>query len=119
MNLPHRDQFPDLNNYYGTAFHEVTHSTGHSSRLDREGIVEGHRFGDATYAAEELVAEMGSAMLAGVTGITTTLPMSASYIAGWLKALRNDKKLVVQAAGKAQRAADLVLGTKFEERGEE
>ena len=119
VNLPHREQFPDLNAYYATAFHEITHSTGHSSRLDRDGMMEGHSFGDPWYAAEELTAEMGSAMLTGVTGITSTLPQSASYLAGWLKALRNDKKLVVQAAGKAQRAADLVLGTTFEERGEE
>lgn len=118
--LPHREAFDDLNEYYGTAYHEMGHSTGHASRLDRPDLMEDHAFGDESYAKEELVAEMTSAMVAGATGIETTLPQSASYIAGWLRSLRNDHKLVVSAAGQAQRAADYILGVTFDDKeGEE
>jgi antirestriction protein ArdC len=105
--------------YYSTLFHELTHSTGHEARLNREGIVEGHRFGDELYSREELIAEMGAAMLCGVAGIEqVTLPNSAAYLAHWIGALKGDAKLLVSAAGAAQRASDLILGTSFEEDGE-
>lgn len=105
--------------YYSTKFHELTHSTGHSSRLNREGIVEGHRFGDALYSKEELIAEMGAAMLAGIAGIEqVTLPNSAAYLASWIKVLKGDAKLLVSAAAAAQRAADLILDTAFEGDGD-
>jgi antirestriction protein ArdC len=119
ISLPHRDRFADLNDFYGTAYHECAHSTGHESRLNRPDLMEAHFFGDESYAKEELVAEMTAAMVAGATGIETTLEQSASYIAGWLRSLRNDHKLVVQAAGQAQRAADLILGTTFTDKNEE
>jgi len=115
IQLPPRDAFVSPEAYYSTAFHEATHSTGHASRLGREGVVEGHRFGDALYAAEELVAEMGAAMACGIAGIdqADTLPSSAAYIANWLKVLRDDPKMVVRAAAAAQKAVDLIAGVSF------
>ena len=121
VRMPERSRFETAEAYHATMFHELSHATGHKSRLDRAGITELAAFGSATYSREELVAEMGAAFLCAHTGIeNATIENSAAYIAGWLKQLRNDKKLVVQAAGQAQRAADFILGTTFgEESGNE
>lgn len=110
VSLPSRDAFESGEAFYSTAFHEATHSTGHKDRLAREGVLEGHPFGSGMYAKEELVAEMGAALLCGHAGIETQVEASAAYIASWLKALANDHKLVIGAAGKAQKAVDHVLG---------
>ena len=116
VHMPKRERFESAELYYGTLFHELTHATGHPSRLNREGITGDIRFGSRTYSREELVAEMGSAFLCGHTGIENqTLDNSASYIAGWLAKLQNDKRLVVTAAAQAQRAADFILGRRFDE----
>lgn len=113
VTLPHRSAFDSSAVYYGTAFHELVHSTGHKSRLARPNLLNFHHFGDPDYSEEELTAEMGSAFLAAMTGIdAVTLPNSAAYLASWLKVLRSDSKMVVTAAGRAQRAADLILGVK-------
>ena len=112
--LPAREAFESAHGYYSTAFHELTHSTGHPTRLARATLMEAHGFGDPSYSKEELVAEMGAAMLSGVAGIDQlTVPQSAAYLASWIKVLRGDSKLIVQAAGQAQKAADLILGTTF------
>lgn len=97
--------------YYDTLFHELTHATGHKSRLNRmEGDTAWCRFGSKPYANEELVAEMGAAMLCAESGIfQETEENSAAYIANWLTKLENDNKLVVHAAGKAQKACDYIL----------
>jgi antirestriction protein ArdC len=111
INMPERQTFDGAAEYYSTLFHEFTHSTGHKSRLNRPGITETHYFGDEIYSKEELVAEMGAAMLCGVVGIENkTIKNSASYIQSWLSKLRDDKKLVVHAAAAAQKASDFVLG---------
>lgn len=116
VGMPAPESFKDSEAYYSTLFHELTHATGHSSRLDRKGITGAINFGSEPYAQEELVAEMGAAFLCGHIGIeSATVDNSASYIAGWLEKLRDDRKLVVQAAGQAQKAVDFILGTKFEE----
>ena len=115
ITMPVRTSFRNTESYYGTLFHEMTHSTGHSSRLNREGVVENHKFGDELYSAEELVAEMGAAMLCGVAGINWNVENSAAYIGSWLKALKGDQKLVVKAAGLAQKAADLIQGISYGE----
>jgi antirestriction protein ArdC len=120
VRMPERDSFKGPEEYYSTLFHELTHSTGHESRLKRPDLLNFHYFGDESYSKEELVAEMGASFLAGITGIaTTTLPNSAAYLASWLKALKNDKKLLVTAAAQAQKAADLILGIKHEEKAED
>lgn len=115
VQLPERDQFDNAHSYYHTAFHELAHSTGHAKRLGRDGIMEVHRFGDEDYSREELIAELGASMVAGVTGIDPDIPQSAAYVDGWRKVLKGDKKLIVQAAGKAQKAADRILGVSFAE----
>ena len=97
--------------YYDTLFHELTHASGHKSRLDRmEGDTAWCKFGSKPYANEELVAEMGAAMLCAKSGIfQETLDNSAAYMANWLTKLENDNRLVVHAAAKAQKAADWIL----------
>ena len=89
------------------ALHELTHWTGHPSRLARPL---GRRQGIDAYAYEELVAEMGAAFLCAHCGIPGRTE-HASYIDSWLDALRRDKRLIFVAAGTAQKAADFVLGT--------
>jgi antirestriction protein ArdC len=114
--MPERDRFENGAGYYSTIFHELTHSTGHAKRLARKDLLEFHAFGDASYSREELVAEMGAAMLSGVVGIEQlTVPNSAAYVASWLDKLRGDRRLVVTAAAQAQKAADLIRGVTYGE----
>jgi antirestriction protein ArdC len=111
IRMPEKETFDGPEEYYSTLFHEFTHSTGHKTRLNRPGITETHYFGDEIYSKEELIAEMGAAMLSGVVGIENkTIKNSASYIQCWLDQLKTDKKLVVHAAAAAQKAADFILG---------
>jgi antirestriction protein ArdC len=112
--MPERDRFEGAAGYYSTIFHELAHSTGHAKRLARKELLEFHAFGDASYSREELVAEMGAAMLCGVAGIDQlTVPNSAAYVRSWLDKLRGDKRLVVTAAAQAQKAADLIRGVSY------
>lgn len=109
--MPERSSFENPEAYYGTLFHEVTHSTGHQKRLARRDLLKSHAFGDSDYSREELVAEMGAAFLSAHTGIAAaTISDSANYLASWLRVLKGDRKLVIQAAAQAQKAADLILG---------
>lgn len=104
-------QFHNPEAYYGTLFHELIHSTGHSKRLDRGLDKDPHLFGDDSYRKEELIAEMGAAQLCAIAGISQeTIDNSAAYINGWLNVLKNDQQLLIQASQKAQLAADYVLG---------
>lgn len=110
VNMPNKETFDKVESYYSVLFHELTHATGHEDRLGRLQK-DVSRFGDSSYAKEELVAEMGASFLCATSGIIErTLDNSAAYIASWLKALKNDKKLVVSAAGKAHAACDYILG---------
>lgn len=116
INVPPVKDFEKAEEYYTTLFHEMIHSTGHKSRLNREGITGTISFGSESYSKEELVAEMGSSMLAGVCGISEiTIDNSAAYIKSWLNALRDDKTMLVKAAAQAQKAVDLIRGIKWEE----
>jgi antirestriction protein ArdC len=115
VGMPALAEFKTAEDYYSVLFHELTHSTGHETRLNRKGVSgsEGNwsAFGSTPYAKEELVAEMGAAFLCGEVGIAErTLDNSAAYLASWLQRLKDDAKLVVQAAAQAQKAADWVLG---------
>lgn len=113
VQLSHQHTFDTIEHYYNTLFHELSHATGHANRLGRKGVTETSYFGSHEYSKEELVAEMGAAFLCGHAGIeNTTLENSAAYIQGWLKALKNDKTLLVQAAGQAQKASDYILNVK-------
>jgi len=110
IRMPERERFASGEAYYSSLFHELVHSTGHASRLDREGFSP-QRFGSETYSREELVAEMGAAFLSARAGIEhATIEASASYLAGWIEKLKGEPKLAVQAAGAAQKAADFILG---------
>jgi antirestriction protein ArdC len=110
VKLPEPTTFLSPEEYYSTAFHELTHATGHASRVGRIGVTQTNYFGSHEYSKEELVAEMGAAFLCGHAGIENTIiENSAAYIAGWLKALKNDKTLLIHAAAQAQKAADYIL----------
>ena len=114
-------RFEERESYYSTLFHEVVHSTGHSKRLNR-GLDDQAPapFGSNDYSKEELIAEMGAAFLNAVAGISEpTIEQSAAYIDNWRKKLKDDKRLVVQAAGSAQKAVDYILGETFAEQEEQ
>ncbi len=121
VNMPKPEHFQSGQDYYSVLFHELTHATGHKSRLNRKGISgssdgEWSAFGSTPYAREELVAEMGAAFLSGHAGIVErTLDNSAAYVQSWLARLKEDSRLIVQAAAAAQKAADFILGTKFKQ----
>ena len=117
INLPEIEQFNSQAEYYSTAFHEMTHSTGHADRLNRlDTGIAAAAFGSETYSKEELVAEIGAATLVNYTGLETdkSFRNSAAYIQSWLKALKNDKKMIVSAASKADKAVSFILGIETE-----
>lgn len=104
--LPPRSVFTSTAGFYSTSMHELTHWSGHPSRLNRS--FEG-RFGQPEYAAEELIAELGSAFLCTEAGLET-VSQSASYIDGWLKLFEGDCRAIFTAAREAQIATDFLLG---------
>jgi len=109
IQLPLRSSFVSPESFYATAFHEMVHSTGHESRLNRRGSDVPRHFGDPDYSREELVAEMGAAFLCALAGIEReTEENSAAYLASWIKVLKGDPKMAVVAAGAAQKAADYI-----------
>lgn len=111
VHLPPPESFREAHGYYATLFHELSHSTGHPRRLNREGYQSAARFGSEIYSREELVAEFAAAFLGSEAGIDPSgLEQSAAYIASWLHALRDDRRLAVIAAAQAQHAADHILG---------
>jgi len=116
ITLPSLKQFEQPESYASTLFHELVHSTGHESRLNR--LDDKARFGCETYAKEELVAEIGAAMLGANAGVDVCIEQSAAYVQSWLKVLQDDRSLIVKAAQQAQRAVDRILGTTFETEGE-
>lgn len=107
--VPMKEQYSETNEYYSTAFHELTHSTGHPTRLNR--LTKNAGFGSENYSKEELVAEIGSATLMNIIGIESpkSFGNSASYISSWLKVLRNDSKFIVSASGRAEKAVKLIM----------
>jgi antirestriction protein ArdC len=117
VHIPARSRFVDAPHYYSTLFHELVHSTGHESRLNRTF---GARFGDELYSKEELVAEMGAAFLCAIAEIANehTDRNTTAYIQNWITRLQADNRLIVHAAANAQRAVDCILGNTFEEKTE-
>jgi antirestriction protein ArdC len=111
VGMPSRNAFNSAEEYYSTLFHELTHSTGHTTRIGRDGIEKLDTFGSESYSKEELIAEMGAAMLCGVAGIERkTLSNSAAYLKSWIDVLKSDSRMVVSAASQAQKAADYIQG---------
>ena len=108
--LPIRKQFVSTAEYYSTVFHELTHSTGHPTRLNR--LNRPSFFGTKDYSKEELVAEIGAAALVNHVGLETdhSFRNSAAYVQNWLQVLKDDKRFIVSAAGKAEKAVNLILG---------
>lgn len=115
ITVPELSQYDRPEEYYSTLFHEMGHSTGHPSRLNRKQT---GGFGSHDYGREELVAEMTNAYLCAEAGIQVTFDNSAAYLASWIRTIREDVRAVVVAAGAAQRAADHILGRTFEEKSE-
>lgn len=105
VQVPPQPAFFEQINYYRTALHELTHATGHASRLGRNLL---NSFGSKDYAREELVAEMGSAFLCASLGIAPTVRHS-DYLASWLEVLREDNRAIFRAASAASKAADWLL----------
>lgn len=111
IQVPCKEQYQDIEEFYSTLFHEMIHSTGHKSRLNRpdmQGIV---RHGSEKYSKEELTAELGSAMIINILGIETekSFKNSSGYIQDWLQVLKNDNKFIVSASSKAEKAVKYIL----------
>ena len=111
VRIPKVEQFDSINDYYRTLFHELTHSTRHENRLNREK--NSFRFGDTGYAKEELVAEFGAVFLSAWAGIMWYNNKNhAAYLKGWnsaIKEAKNDNKFLMKAASLAQAATDYIL----------
>jgi antirestriction protein ArdC len=115
VRIPEPTRFEKNEDYYSTILHELSHSTGVKKRLNRGLDTDPRPFGSPDYGKEELVAEMSAAFLCGHAGIhPAVIQNSAAYISGWLGLIKKDKKLVILAAGAAQKSADWILGTRAE-----
>jgi antirestriction protein ArdC len=108
IRLPVYDDFSHAIAYYGTYIHELAHWTGHSSRCHRPL---NNKFGTQAYAFEELIAELGAAMVCNELGINSELEHHAAYLDSWLKIFSGDKKAFFQAAGQAAIAANYLIST--------
>lgn len=113
VHVPMLEQFESSEEYYSTTFHELTHSTMLESRCNRVSDSNITHFGDNDYSKEELVAEIGAAMLCNRAGLDSAKAFknSVAYIQNWLGALKNDPKMIVWAAGRAEKAAKYILNT--------
>ena len=109
IQLPPKESFFGLREFYSTALHEISHWSGHESRLAR--LTKNARFGDHVYAFEELVAEIGGCFLANEIGIPQSddLRNQHAYLAHWLQVLENDPKAIFTAATQASAASDFIL----------
>ena len=108
--IPDQRTFFKDEQFYSTLYHELIHSTGHSSRLARHEKIKNHNFGSQDYSQEELVAEMGAAYLCGITDMEQeTIENSAAYIKSWIRTFKDDPKVLVMAAAQAQKAVDYIL----------
>jgi antirestriction protein ArdC len=111
VSMPAFEGFKDADAFYATSFHELSHWTGHKTRLDRDLT---SRFGDRSYAAEELIAELSCAFLCAEFGFNKET-RHASYIASWISLLKNDERAFFTAASKAQKAADYLRSLALKE----
>ena len=109
--VPLMSQYDDIAEYYSTAFHELTHSTLKETRCNRKQTGKLAAFGSEEYSKEELVAEIGSCFLSNTAGLSSEASFrnSVGYLQGWLKALKNDPKMIVTASAQAEKAAEYIL----------
>lgn len=119
IQMPPMKVFDNSESYYSVLFHELIHSTGHKSRLQRESVMNFEKYLIEAYSEEELVAQIGACLLNAHTGCEiATFENDVAYIQGWLNRLKGDKRFIVFASAKAQRAVDYILNTDFEESSE-
>ena len=114
ITLPKKSQFKNAEEYYATLYHEMAHSTGHEKRLNRDLK---NFFGDEGYSKEELVAECASALLCNLLGIESgsTFKNTVAYIQSWIRALKNDKRMIVSASSRAEKAVAYIMDGKVTE----
>ena len=113
VNMPKLKSFSTSEEYYGTLFHELIHSTGHKSRCYRTEVTENPKFGTEPYSLEELVAEIGSCYLKSYTGLSIEdMSNNVAYIDGWLSVLKGDKRFILKASSRSQQAVEYILNTK-------
>lgn len=110
--VPMLSQYTEVEEYYSTTFHELTHSTMAENRCNRKEGNKTAAFGSASYSREELVAELGAAYLCSIAELNgeKAFRNSVAYLQGWLKALANDNKMIVWAASRAEKAARYIMG---------
>jgi len=116
IGLPSLEQFKTSEGHAATKFHEIIHSTGHASRLNRKSLNSstGRFFANEDYSVEELTAEIGGSILCAMVGIEDKIIDNATaYIAGWLEQLENDNRFVITAAQAAQKAVDYIIGRQY------
>ena len=119
VKIPEPTRFSSTEIYFGTLLHELSHSTGSRKRLDRGLDAKLMPFGSPDYGKEELIAEMSAAFLSAHAGIApAVIENQAAYLSGWLGRIREDKKLIIQAAAAGQRAADWILGQRHTDASE-
>lgn len=116
VQVPPIDLFESADLYYNTVFHEFGHATGHEKRLNRASVTGEVQFGSACYSREELIAELTAAFCCATVGLDNSLiENSASYVQSWLSVLRSDKRAIVFAAARAQKATDYLLGINIDD----
>lgn len=117
VQMPLLKQFASAEAFYSVYFHELGHSTGHSSRLNRKEVVSTANFGSCDYGTEELVAELTSAFICAELGVSneTQERNSVAYLKNWKNAIKGDKKLFIMASQRASKSAKLILNKKDEE----
>lgn len=115
INMPPIKSFGNAESYYSVLFHELVHSTGHESRLNRKEITEKIVYGSEQYSLEELTAEIGACFLKSYSALPIEdLSQNAAYIQNWLQILKNDKRFILKASSRAQKAVEYILNIKSE-----
>lgn len=111
IEIPCKEQYKNVEEFYSTLFHEMIHSTGYYKRLNRLESGASAGFGSETYSKEELTAEIGSAMILNRLGIETekTFNNSTAYIQNWLQVLKNDNKFIISASSKSEKAVKYIF----------
>ena len=108
--MPDRGTFLSYEGYYATLLHEISHWTGATHRLNREGIANFDTFGSDQYSVEELIAEMGSAFMCAHYGIENRIEQSASYMQSWARKLKDNRRMIITASSHAQKIMDYMIG---------
>lgn len=116
VTVPPRSSFTSTGGFYNTTFHELAHSTGHLTRLDRKEGIENIRFGSELYSKEELIAELTACYVCSEIGVQddNELKNSAAYLQGWIKPLQNDPTMIIRASTAALKAAQYIMNVKPE-----